>query len=359
MLRAILKQWKLWIGIIISVVAIYFALSSIEFDKVGDTFSRLNYWWLALSFVPYFCTLFLKVTRWQLLFKPAPMIRLQRLWATLMMSYFFNTVLPARLGEVVRGYTLSRSEKIGPVRVFSTILLEKILDVMTMFIFLIGLLPFLNVPDSFRGPAFFTCGLVVVGFIVCILMALYRKQSEQLINWFLKPLPSALAIKIANLAREVLDVLSVLLDLKLSLNLWAQSILMWTFAVVNYFVLSAAINFQLDWKLSMLLTISLNLGMVVPSAPGYVGVFEFITITALSPFFPDQKSLLLSFGLLLHLTGYLPVIALGAYYTSREGINLNKLSETAKAAQEPEPVVIPLRPTTEETEAPRISSSRP
>ena len=324
-----LKQWKLWVGVLISAVAIYFAVKDIKFDEVGDTFSRINWWLLALSFIPYFLNLFMKIPRWQLLFSPGPMIPLRRLWATLMMSYFFNTVLPARLGEVVRGYALARSEKIGVVRVFSTILLEKILDVMTMFIFLLCLLPFLDVPDSFRGPAFLVCGLVVAGFVVCILMAIYRQAAERLIGWFLRPFPPKLGIKLAGFANEILDVLGILLDFKLSFNIWAQSILLWLFAVANYFVLGAAIHVPLNFQLAVLLTVAINLGMVVPSAPGYVGVFEFITVTALSPFLPDQHSLLFSFGLLLHVSGYLPVIILGAYYTSREGVSFNKLSKAS------------------------------
>ena len=347
-----MKQLKLWIGIVISAVAIYFAFKDIKFDQVGDTFSRLNWWLLALSFIPYFLTLFMKVTRWQLLFKPGPQIRLGRLWATLMMSYFFNTVLPARLGEVVRAYALSRSERIGPVRVLSTILLEKILDVMTMFIFLVGLLPFLDIKDDFKRIAFITCGIVVGGFVVCVLMAIYRRQAEALINWFLKPLPAKWGTKISGLTSEVLDVLSVLLDLKLSLNLWAQSILMWLLAVANYMLASAALNIPLSWQLAFLLTITLNLAMVVPSAPAYVGVFEYTVLTVLGPFFPGQQSLLISLGLLLHLAGYAPVVAFGAYYTSREGVNVGKLTKPVPAVPATTPPEVP------QTNPPEVTASR-
>ncbi len=338
-----MKHLKLWGGLLISILAAWFALSGIKFDQVGDSFSRINWWLLALSMIPYFLPLILKVTRWQLLFTPGPKIRLGRLWATLMISYLFNTVLPARLGEVVRGYALSRSEKISPVRVLSTILLEKILDVMTMFLFLVCLLPFLDVGSNLKNAAFITGGLVITAFLISILMAAYRKQSERFIGWFLKPLPARFQVKIMGLVGEVLDVLVLLLDFKLSLNLWAQSVLMWIVVVPNYMMVGWALNIPLTFELAMVLMIALNLGMAVPSAPGYIGVFEALVVAALQPFFPDpnQKATLVSLGLLLHITGYLPVILMGAYYSTREGVSVDKIKKTeAKPLSTSEPLVI-------------------
>lgn len=322
------KHLKLWVGLVISAVAVWFALSGINFGQVGDSFSRLNWWWILASLIPYFLNLFMKITRWQLLFSPSPKIRLGRLWATLNISYLFNTVLPARLGEIVRAYALSRSERISPVRVLSTIFLEKIMDVMTMFIFLIFLLPFLSLGDDIKQAAFITGGLVVVAFLVCMLMAAFRKQSEALVRWVLRIVPSRFREPIFGLVREVLDVLGILLDFKLSLNLWAQSVVLWLMIVVNYMFVAFALNIPLKFELGMVLLIALNLGMVVPSAPGYIGVFEALVKVSLLPFFPGQESMLVSLGLLLHITGYLPVIILGAYYTWAEGLSFGKVPAT-------------------------------
>ncbi len=327
-----MKQLKVLVGVLISALAAWFALQGIDFGQVGNSFGQINWWLVALSQIPYFTVLVIKVTRWQLLFDPGPKIRLQRLWATLMISYLFNTVLPARLGEIVRGYALSRSERISPVRVFSTILLEKILDVMTMFIFLVALLPFLKLENNLKNAAFVTGGLVVAAFLVFMLLAAYRRQAEGMAQWFLKWLPERMRSPLFNLVTEVLDVLGVLLRFKLSLNLWAQSILMWLIVAFNYMLLAWALNLPMTLEIALVLTIALNLGMVVPSAPGYIGVFEFLVKTALLPFFPGQESLLITFGLLMHVAGYLPVIILGAFYTSKEGLSLGKVPPKPDAA---------------------------
>lgn len=336
-----MKDWKAWVGIIISALAVWWALQGIAFDKVGGAIANLDWFWIIVAQIPYFIVLIMKVTRWQLLFAPGPMVKLKRLWETLMMSYFFNTVLPARLGEVVRAYALGRSENIGMVRVLSTILLEKILDLMTIFIFLIALLPFLNIPTDVRNIGLLVGGLFVVAFILSIIMAIYRKQAERFILFCLKPLPESWRSKLFGFACEVLDVLGVLLDWKLSLNVWAQSIAMWVIVLVNYMFIAFAFGMPLTLELAVLLTIITNLGMAVPSAPGYIGVFESTVIIALINFFPD-KDALFSFGLILHITSFLPVIILGAIYTSKEGIDLSKMQNAKKDTDTPETTSEPL-----------------
>lgn len=322
------KQLKLWVGLVISVVSIWFAFQGIDFGKVLGSFGSLNWWWMLLYIPPYFLVLGLKVTRWQLLFYPGPKISYNRLFSALMISYLWNTILPARLGEVVRAYVVSRSEKIGVARTLSTILLEKILDITTCMIFLVVLLPFLKVEDWIRQSALILGGGVILAFIICMLMAAWRKQAEKLIDWFLSKLPEKIGNKLHGFVAEILDTLTVLLNFKVSLNLWFQSIVMWAINITLYLVIAWAVGLNMTFEQSVLVMITANLGMAVPAAPGYVGTFELVIKTTLAPFFPGQESLVLSFALLQHVVAFLPVVLIGAFYTWREGLSLGNVNKT-------------------------------
>lgn len=330
------KHLKLIVGLIISAVAVWFSLKGIEFDKVGGSLTNLNWFWMLVYIFPYIIVIGLKITRWQLLFYPDNKIGYKRLFSSLMISYMWNTVLPARLGEVVRAYVVSRTEKIGVARVLSTILLEKILDIITMFIFLIALLPFLKVEDWIKQSALIFGGGVIAAFLVCLVMAAWRKQAEMVIEWFLRKLPVKLADKLRGFVTEILDTLTVLLNFKVSANLWFQSIVMWAFNITLYWTVGLALNLPLTFEQSVLVMITTNLGMVVPAAPGYVGTFELVITTTLSPFFPDpsQKSLLFSYALLQHIVSFLPVVLIGAFYTWREGLALGKMDVAKPATQD-------------------------
>ena len=335
-----MKQLKFWIGLVVSVVCIWFALQGIQFDKVGDSLGSLNWLYLLLYIPPYFIVLGLKVTRWHLLFYPDSRVHYPRLFSSLMISYLWNTILPARLGEVVRAYVVSRSEKIGVARVLSTILLEKILDIITMMLFLLILLPFLSVEDWIKQSALILGGGVLLGFLVCMLMAARRREAEKVIGWFLKKLPAKISSKLDKFVVEILDSLKVLLNFKISLNLWFQSIVMWCFNITLYLLIAWAINLNMTFEQGVLVMITTNLGMAVPSSPGYVGSFELVIKLTLLPFFPGKESLILTFALLQHVVSFLPVIILGAFYSWREGLSLGKV-EQVKPSEYPEEEAIP------------------
>ncbi len=314
---------------------------------MGASLGKLNWALVLIYFIPYFVVILLKVTRWKLLFYPLKTIKYQRLFSSLMISYLWNTVLPARLGEVVRGYVVSRSEKIGVARVFSTILLEKILDIITMMLFLLALLPFLKIDDNIRQPALILGGGVILAFMACLLMAARRREADRFFNFFLNRLPLKLRNNLHSYVTDILDTLTVLLNFKISLNLWFQSILMWAINTTLYLLIAWAVGLNLTFEQGVLVLITSNLGMAVPSSPGNVGTFELVIKVTLLPFFPGQESLILTFALLEHVIAFLPVVLLGAFYSWREGlapgkvedekVKKRKLQEETGLAGEPTP----------------------
>ena len=56
--------------------------------------------------------------------------------------------------------------------------------------------------------------------------------------------------------------------------------------------------------------VATNLGMAMPSAPGYVGVFHFLSVLALQPFSVDQ-SVAFSYSLVAHLVIFGSFVAAG------------------------------------------------
>ncbi|MBU4329978.1 MAG: hypothetical protein KKB53_05665, partial [Acidobacteria bacterium] len=60
-----------------------------------------------------------------------------------------------------------------------------------------------------------------------------------------------------------------------------------------------------------------------PSAPGKVGIFQYAVILALG-WFGVEKDAALAYGLVLHVTAFLPKIILGLVYISRLDISLKK-----------------------------------
>ena len=94
----------------------------------------------------------------------------------------------------------------------------------------------------------------------------------------------------------------------------------------------------LPFYVYVLTTAAINLGTLIPQAPGYAGVFEAIGMAVLVGAFGVAQNAAFPYVLVLHIALLVPVTLLGFFYMARESMSYNdlvSLEETrAEAAQE-------------------------
>ncbi|MCX7840049.1 MAG: lysylphosphatidylglycerol synthase domain-containing protein, partial [Anaerolineae bacterium] len=107
--------------------------------------------------------------------------------------------------------------------------------------------------------------------------------------------------------------------------LQATSILIWHLGgVVNYLVF-LAMDLHAPLISAFLLLAVLQIGGLVPSAPGKLGVFQILCIWTLALFAVD-KSAGLTYGILLYLIAYGTPIVVGILFVWLGGLNLRKMT---------------------------------
>jgi len=110
-----------------------------QIDGTVDSFKKANFFWLALSLGFGFIANFLRTQRWRLMF--IPLNYYPRYWNTFFsvnVMFFANLFIP-RLGEVSRCGILAKYEGIPVEKSIGTMVVERIIDLICLFI-LIGLL---------------------------------------------------------------------------------------------------------------------------------------------------------------------------------------------------------------------------
>ena len=116
------------------------------------------------------------------------------------------------------------------------------------------------------------------------------------------------------------------------LILQIESIIIWsTGALINYFIL-LALNLPLAPISAFLLLAVLQVGGLVPSSPGKVGVFQLLCILTLALFSVDNSTGL-TYGILLYLVAYGPPVILGVLSLWWGGVNLRRVAASGEAAQ--------------------------
>src|SRR5689334_5942605 len=132
-----LRNWRLWLGLAISVVFIALAVRGQNLGQVRRALGEADYRYLPFALVLYFAGVGVRALRWQALLAPVRRLPVRTLFPVVVIGYMANNILPWRIGEFVRGYVLREREGIPTSASLATIAVERIFDGLTMLAFLL------------------------------------------------------------------------------------------------------------------------------------------------------------------------------------------------------------------------------
>ena len=107
------------------------------------------------------------------------------------------------------------------------------------------------------------------------------------------------------------------------------SVAVWLLETLTYWFVMQAFPFSVTLFALMLMNGIVNLSTTLPSAPGYIGVFDAPGIALLSAFGISPETAA-GYTLLLHATLWLPITLVGAYFFTREGLNWSRELENVR-----------------------------
>lgn len=320
-----MKDPKVLIGIVISLVCIGIVVQGIEWSAVGGALRRTDPLLVAPS-LGFLTLLFvLRAYRWQRLVKPIVALPLRPFWSASLIGFMANDLLPLRVGELVRAYALAHLTSIRVSAALATALLERVWDTVT-----IGVLTLLTF-SRFSLPVWVTrTNWIVLSACVIVLLggAWAARKGVQGFTW----LPARFATvteRFVSGLRSLNSVSALLWVLLLSFALW--------FALVGYYwVLLRACGFSLPFEAALLVTIFTVFAAAVPAAPGFVGTFQYAVVLALS-FFSVPKEEALGFSIIAHLAQLVPVIIAGLFALMRARLPLwpSQLVPAERASSSP------------------------
>jgi len=91
------------------------------------------------------------------------------------------------------------------------------------------------------------------------------------------------------------------------------------------------LRLPVPWYAGYVVLMFVNLGAVVPSSPGGIGVYHYLSILALS-FWSVDRSAALSFAVVSHALGLLVTATAGFYGLARQGLSLRSLNASSAAS---------------------------
>jgi uncharacterized protein (TIRG00374 family) len=212
-----------------------------------------------------------------------------------------NNVLPGRIGDLLRARWLGREARIPAGRALGTVVLDRGCDVVALFAFLaLGLFAVASADWLLRIVVAAAVGLgALAAALVFARQYTTRRERERrhrgLVRRVLRDAMELLAEPLGGRRPAVW--------LGLSLAAWA----MWAVAAI---LISRSVGIDLGLLDALFVAGVMNLGVAIPSSPGFVGTYQWLGVASLGLLgIADDDAL--AFSILLHASWYVPTTVLG------------------------------------------------
>lgn len=305
-------------GTALGLLLLIVLLHSVNLDQLANDFASVDVRYLALAIVPFLLNLLLKVPRWALLYGcDAP--GWDTLFGAMNVGYAINALFPARLGELVRAYWIRDRAGVSMVRTLSTIALERVADGLSLLIILVVVAPTVAFPGELVGPTL-TIGAVFVAALLGMSVLVYSsgRGNSRLATRLARLEASRFAVA-ARAFRQIMTGLQALRDRRSVALLALYSAVIWGSNIALAWLIMRAFHLDVSMAGAGLLVAVVNLGMVVPSSPGYVGIYEYLTVLTLG-LYGVARTPALAAALAFHVIAFVPVTIIGLVYIARVGM---------------------------------------
>ena len=290
-----------WAGVFVSVISIIFVFKVAGLQETGKALAGVDLTFAFLCFVFSMVHMLVRNRRWQATISQ-PVGYLNCLWAQ-GIGFLFTMFLPLRLGDAVRIVVLHDLEKPPFWAVAASVLLERVIDVAVTLLLFLCLIPFLNFAPETQNAALVLAVAMAGACAVLLLVAYLRKTLAT----------GRLGSLIAPVLDQTLSAMAHLKRSQVAGRVFSWTALGWGIGVFRHWLALMAFVPEATVLESLLLTVMLSLAIALPSAPGFIGVFQIVGQQALVLPFAGKYDPATALGVtvVLHLALFLTSVVLG------------------------------------------------
>jgi uncharacterized membrane protein YbhN (UPF0104 family) len=251
-----------------------------------------------------------------------------------------RSFLPAAAGELVRPYFLSRREPMSATGAFATIVIERLLDTVTVLMLLASYVFFFGRnmsdanPTALAGVKWAGAAAGVVAVSALIVLFVVAKDPAGLARAFARlerVVPSALARLIAKIAEKFATGLGAIRRPGQLLATLAASFPLWLSIALGIWAVTKAFQLDVPFTGSFLLIALLTIGVAIPT-PGAIGSFHEAFRVGATFFYGAPNDAAVGAAIVLHALSIGPSLILGLFFAAQEGLNLAGIRDLADEA---------------------------
>jgi glycosyltransferase 2 family protein len=292
----------LLVGVPLSALFLWLAFRHAEPGDVWSVLTESDPLFVALAVAAIGCVYAGQAMRWRAIAR-TPSVSTARFGEMVVSGVAVNNVLPGRVGDLLRARWLQVAARIPAGRALSTVFVDRAFDVFALVIFLAVSLPFVASAAWLYRIAIGAATLLVLLGLVLVGARAYagRRARDRL---------SARSL-FRRIARDTVEGLADPIGLARGARLSGISLATWGMWAIAAWLVGRAVGIELSVIEVVFVTAVINLGVAIPSSPGFIGTYQWLGVSALALFdVPTDEAL--AFAILMHAVWYVPTLLVGA-----------------------------------------------
>lgn len=316
---------RLTLGITVSLVCLWLATRGTDWQAVGAVLRAADPAWALAGVVGGVTAIAIRAQRWRVLLRPIGAVGFRPSFSATAIGFGATAVLPFRVGEIVRPALLARRSGFTLSATLSTVVLERLFDILLVVLCFLALSLLYAVPAAMRQGALVLAAVAFGGFTVLVVGERRRRATDRLVALLLRPLPRGFARTVGGAVEGFRRGFSGVADPGSVARVLAYSVVLWLCNALPFLFAMLALGIDAPLVPAALATLVIVAAAVfLPQGPGFVGTWQLGCVTALALFgVPGEQAV--GFSLLTWLMQMLVSAGTGGLCLAREDLPLRQL----------------------------------
>ncbi len=318
------KAIKFSIGLVFSIVGMVYAFRQFNWIEFIDSLRGVNYWYLLGAMSLQLGAVWLRALRWKWLLVPIKNVPVRITFDATIIGYFGNSVLPVRMGELLRAYVVANNSTLSVAQVIGSLIVERMLDILGVVILaLIFLINFdiINIPNWI----IFSIVLITITLFGLLFLISSKKNNWQFIKKRKYLFQSKIGSKIYDVLKNIVTGLSVINHAPNKIGVYGFIFVLWGMYYLSFIFVVNSVNLGLNWVDSGVLFLLLSLAISIPAAPGYIGTYHATCVGALTTIYNIGLGESQAFAVLAHAMMFVPIVIVGSIFFLKNSMKFSKL----------------------------------
>jgi uncharacterized protein (TIRG00374 family) len=279
-----MRALSIGLGVALAAVLLFLSIRGIDWREAAHIVRGASVPRLLVAAALATLALFLRSLRWRILLNATGKVGVATaFWAT-SVGYAANNFLPARAGELVRTMLISRHDGLHAGYVLTTALAERVVDAIVLVLVSALILLWLPHPPGWLSHAARPFAWIGITGALAIVLTPFLLEAPGRALLHRVPLPDRWRSRLLSAIEQIVTGLRSFHNRERLTRFLSLTAIIWGLDTVGVVITATALGLAIPLAAAVLLITGLSIGSALPSTPGYVGVYQFVSVTVLTPF---------------------------------------------------------------------------